>query len=557
MLPDTPVSLSSEVLPELMEYERTITTVANSYIKPQVSRYLSNLLNSLKGKTKHLRVLRSDGGLSSISLANQFPVILALSGPAGGVSGVASLVAAKTAYRNLITLDMGGTSTDVALIENGAPRIRRETAIGDLIVKAPSVDVRTVGAGGGSIASVPEITKALRVGPQSSGADPGPACYGKGGHKATVTDANAVLGYLPEYILGGAFKLDLKAAHASIQSIADDLDISVYQAAEGILKVANETMYGALRLVSVEQGFDPRDFSLVAFGGAGPLHANALGKLLHAFPVIIPPSPGVLCAWGDATTILRHEVSATFIRVLANTSKEEILDAYHDLATKATQVMREEQGVPEDKQVILPNIYLKVYSSRNPAYVDNYSPQNFKYQADLRYIGQAITIPIDVEISKLKDGALSHISELFEVAHEKAFTYRLSANIELMNLRIVAEEITPEITVKRIETTKSSEPPSLAIVGKTTLVYQEQEFKESIIWNRSELKYGNVLYGPCIVNEMDSNTLILPGFKGEIDSVGNILLWESDSTNGVNTTSNGSTNGTEETEFTLDMVTGQ
>ena len=253
VLPDTPVSLSSEVLPELMEYERTITTVANSYIKPQVSRYLNNLLISLKGKTKHLRVLRSDGGLSSVSLANQFPVTLALSGPAGGVSGVASLVAAKTAYRNLITLDMGGTSTDVALIENSTPRIRRETTIGDLIVKAPSVDVRTVGAGGGSIASVPEVTRALRVGPQSAGADPGPACYGKGGQKATVTDANAVLGYLPEYLLGGAFKLDLKAAHAAVQNIADNLGISVYEAAEGILKVANETMYGALRLVSVEQ----------------------------------------------------------------------------------------------------------------------------------------------------------------------------------------------------------------------------------------------------------------------------------------------------------------
>ena len=540
-----------------MEYERTITTVANSYIKPQVSRYLDNLLISLKGKTKHLRVLRSDGGLSSVSLANQFPVTLALSGPAGGVSGVASLVAAKTAYRNLITLDMGGTSTDVALIENSTPRIRRETTIGDLIVKAPSVDVRTVGAGGGSIASVPEVTRALRVGPQSAGADPGPACYGKGGQKATVTDANAVLGYLPEYLLGGAFKLDLKAAHAAVQNIADNLGISVYEAAEGILKVANETMYGALRLVSVEQGFDPRDFSLVAFGGAGPLHANALGKLLHAFPVIIPPSPGVLCAWGDATTILRHEVSTTFIRVLANTTKEEILGAYEELTTKATNVMREEQGVPEDKQVTSLDNHLKVFPHSKWTPANDWTTQIFKYQADLRYIGQAITIPIDVDVSKLKGEAITHISELFEVAHEKAFTYRLSSNIELMNLRIVAEEVTPEITVKESEKTRSLEPPSSAILGKTTLVYQSRDYKESIIWNRSELKYGNVVHGPCIVNEMDSNTLILPGFKGEIDSVGNILLWESDSINGTRSTSNGLNSGTAESVFALDMVTGQ
>lgn len=353
MLPDTPVSLSSEVLPELMEYERTITTVANSYVKPQVSQYLSNLLTSLKGKTKHLRVLRSDGGLSSVSLANQFPVTLALSGPAGGVSGVASLVTSKTAYKNLITLDMGGTSTDVALIENGAPRIRRETIIGDLVVRAPSVDVRTVGAGGGSIAYVSNVTKALRVGPQSAGAVPGPACYGKGNQKATVTDANAVLGYLPEYLIGGAFKLDLKAARAAIQSVATAMKIGLFEAAEGITNIANETMYGAIRQVSVEQGFNPKDFSLVAFGGAGPLHANALGKLLQAFPVIVPPSPGILCAWGDATTILRHEVATTFIRVLVNTTKDEIMDAYQELLAKVRKVMREEQGVPENKQVEL------------------------------------------------------------------------------------------------------------------------------------------------------------------------------------------------------------
>ena len=174
----------------------------------------------------------------------------------------------------------------------------------------------------------------------------------------------------------------------------------------------------------------------------------------------------------------------------------------------------------------------------------------------MRYIGQAITIPVDVDISKLKDEALSHVSELFEVAHEKAFTYRLSANIELMNLRIVAEEITPEITVKQSKTTKSPEPPSSAMAEKTTLIYQNKEYKDSTIWNRSELRYGNILYGPCIVNEMDSNTLILPGFKGEIDSVGNILLWESDSSNGTKATSSGTTSGTDESEFTLDMVTG-
>lgn len=355
LLPYTSVSISSEVLPELMEYERTITTVVNSYVEPSVRRYLSNLLHSLEGKAKHLRILRSDGGLSSVSLASRFPVTWVLSGPAGGVSGVASVVADQTEFKNLITLDMGGTSTDVALIENGVPRIRRETKVADLVVKAPSVDVRSVGAGGGSIAKVPEVTRALRVGPESAGAVPGPACYGKGGSSATVTDANVVLGYLPRSLLGGTFDLNIDAARNAVQQVADALDVGLYEAAEGILKVSNETMYGALRLVSVEQGYDPRDFSLVAFGGAGPLHANSLGKLLGAFPVIIPPSPGVLCAFGDAMTLLRHEIGKTYIRVLQHTEKQEILGAFDELLEQAKTVMRDEQGVREEKQVRSPH----------------------------------------------------------------------------------------------------------------------------------------------------------------------------------------------------------
>ena len=242
LLPDIPVSISSEVLPELMEYERTITTVVNSYVEPSVSRYLKNLLKSLKGKAQHLRILRSDGGLSSVRLARRFPVSWVLSGPAGGVTGAVSIVANQTKYKNLITIDMGGTSTDVALVENGAPRIRRETKIGDLVVKAPSIDVRTVGAGGGSIARVPEVTKALRVGPESSGSVPGPACYGKGGSEATVTDANAVLGYLPAHLLGGTFALDIEGAKKAVQQVANSLGVSLHEAAEGILKVSNETM---------------------------------------------------------------------------------------------------------------------------------------------------------------------------------------------------------------------------------------------------------------------------------------------------------------------------
>ena len=315
-LPGLPLSVSSAVLPELREYERTITAVANSYVHPQVSRYIANLAGKLDdgGVSAGLYILRSDGGLASAANAADSPVSMLLSGPAGGVAG-AAWAAEQAGYRDFLTFDMGGTSTDVALVQDLLPRIGRETMVGDLKVRATSVDVRTVGAGGGSIAHVPPLTRALRVGPQSAGAVPGPAAYRMGGAEPTVTDANVVLGYLPTELAGGEITLDAQAAQAAVKTIADAMELgSVEAAAAGIVDIVNENMFGALRLVSVQQGFDPRDFALVAFGGAGPLHANALGRLTGAWPVIIPPSPGVLCAYGDATTMVRDEAARTYIR---------------------------------------------------------------------------------------------------------------------------------------------------------------------------------------------------------------------------------------------------
>ena len=298
-LPGVPVSLSSDILPEIREYERTLTTVANSYVRPVVSRYLGNLERELGDRKvgARLHVLRSDGGLMSVEAAKQAPVNMLMSGPAGGVTG-ALWIAEKAGFDNLLTFDMGGTSTDVALVQQGRPRVGRETAVGDLNVRASSVDVRTVGAGGGSIAHVPELTRALRVGPQSAGAEPGPAAYGRGGAEPTVTDANVVLGYLPPSLLGGEMGLDAAAAEAAVAKVAEAMGLETRRAAAGIVDIVNENMFGALRLVSVQQGYDPREFALVAFGGAGPLHANALGRLLGSWPVIIPPSPGCCAPTG-------------------------------------------------------------------------------------------------------------------------------------------------------------------------------------------------------------------------------------------------------------------
>ena len=313
---DLPISISSEVVPEMQEYERTETTVVNSYVRPEVSKYITNLQASLvqkMGAGLQLSILRSDGGLASSRAAAESPVNLLLSGPAGGVTG-AIYFANRAGYDDVLTFDMGGTSTDVALIQGARARVRRETRVGDVTVRAPSVDVRTVGAGGGSIAFVPQLTRALRVGPESAGAVPGPAAYLKGGEEPTVCDANVVLGYLPSDVqLGGKMAIDKAAAEQAVQKVADAMGIGLMEAAEGIIKIVNESMFGALRLVSVEQGYDPRDFALVAFGGAGPLHGNAMGILTQSWPVIIPPGPGVLCAYGDATTAIQDEASRTYV----------------------------------------------------------------------------------------------------------------------------------------------------------------------------------------------------------------------------------------------------
>ena len=252
--PTLEVILSSEVLPLPGEYERAETTATNAVVKPVIRKYLHNLQSLLAGDTDTIRILKSDGDLTSIDIAGKLPVLALLSGPAGGVQGVSHVVTKNTPYKDLMTLDMGGTSSDCALMPHSTPSIRRETVVGSLTVKAPSVDVRTVGAGGGSIAFYNDLTKSLRVGPESAGAIPGPAAYGNGGHQPTLTDANLVLGYLPSKLLGGDFKLDEAAAHSAIDRLAKQMDMQAHEAAEGIVNLANETMYGALRIVSVEQG---------------------------------------------------------------------------------------------------------------------------------------------------------------------------------------------------------------------------------------------------------------------------------------------------------------
>ncbi|HEY3980391.1 MAG TPA: hydantoinase/oxoprolinase family protein [Streptosporangiaceae bacterium] len=498
-LPGVPVSRSSAVLPELREYERALTTVANGYVQPQVARYIANLSGQLAadGVAAPLSILRSDGGLAVADAAIGAPVTMLLSGPAGGVTG-AVWVAEQSGHRDLLTFDMGGTSTDVALVQGLRPRIGRETKVGDLTVRAAAVDVRTVGAGGGSIAHVPELTRALRVGPQSAGADPGPVAYGQGGTEPTVTDANLVLGYLPTSLAGGEITLDAGAARAAVQKVADAMGLpSAEAAAAGIIDIVNENMLGGLRLVSVQQGFDPRDFALVAFGGAGPLHANALGALTGAWPVIVPPSPGVLCALGDATTSARDESARTCLRRFADLTGSELAAILRDLSSAASGRLTG-QGVPADTQQVA-------------------------YQVDVRYFGQGFDIGVDVDPAWLDqpDEALATIGARFDAEHERLFSFVLSADHELVNARASVSGPRPKVSPTTLE--PGTGDPAAARTG-TAPVYVDGGWADAAWYDRARLRAGDALDGPAIVTEMDSTTLILPGYAATVDPSGSLLI---------------------------------
>ena len=496
IMPGVPVSLSHEVLPEMQEYERTLTTVANAAVRPVMGRYISNLRARLAdaGMAGKLSLLRSDGGLMSAQKAEEHPVSVLMSGPAGGVTG-ALWVGRNAGIRNILTLDVGGTSTDVALIENLEPRRVRSTEVGHLSVRASSLDVKTVGAGGGSIAYVPELTKALRVGPQSAGAVPGPVAYGKGGEAPTVTDANVVLGYLPENLLGGSFKLDRDGAKRAVQTIADALGIDLMAAARGIIDIVNENMFGALRMISVQQGYDPRHFALMGFGGAGPLHVNAVARLMGSWPAISPVSPGVLCALGDATTRMRTETARSFSRLAAQTEAEELIAILDEMAAQ-TRAELISDGVPAGEVTS-------------------------EFEVDVRYAGQAFEVPLTITPDVLRADGIAGILARFDEEHRRLFTFNMDTPHEIVNLRAVA--LGQSLDLPAAELPIGDGNPVAAKMRDHTLWMEGRE-QAAVIYDRSKLRQGDVIPGPAIVTEMDSTTLIETGCVATVDRVGNILI---------------------------------
>ncbi|KAL4766335.1 Hydantoinase/oxoprolinase-domain-containing protein [Aspergillus foveolatus] len=416
---------SSDVLREVGEFERTLMTCTNALVKPVVQTYLSNLQDLLAEDGNTIRILKSDGGLTSLELAGELPINILMSGPAGGVQGVADVVTQNTPYKNLITFDIGGTSTDVAIIHQGKPQLRRETVVGSLTVRSPAVDIRTVGAGGGSIAKYMSITETMRVGRK----------------RATVSDANLVLGYLPEALLGGEFKLDTESAMAAVGEIAEQMKLSITQAAEDIVNLVIETMYGALRLVSVEQGYDPKE---------------------------------TLCALGYATTRLSHSQSLSFIRLLSATTSKQVKERFDELEAICKDTMTTSNG-------------------------GSVMPLNISYHLDLRCHGQALNLT--------------------------QFKYCLTNfELELMRLEVVSVDASPGIEVPQLAKAESTEPSANALVAKKQIVVKG-EAMEAALWDREKISSQGVrVDGSCIITEMDSNTLILPGCYGEIDSIENILI---------------------------------
>jgi len=500
--PEAIISLSHEVLSEFKEYERMSTTLVNVYVMPIVKQYLDDLESSVKqmGVESPLHIMQSNGGVMTATSAARFSVHTVLSGPAGGVVG-ALMIADQVKAKNIISIDMGGTSFDVSLCYGGEIRMTMESEVAGMPLKVPMIDIHTLGAGGGSIAWI-DPGSALRVGPQSAGADPGPACYGSGGRLPTVTDANLVLGRLnPNYFIGGEMHLNVEAAWEAIRrEIAEPLGLTVEKAAAGIIDVINATMVKGMRYVSVERGYDPREFIVVAFGGAGPLHATALAAELDVPRVISPPIPGATSALGLLVADFRHDYSQTYLRALPDVNLETINRIYANLEEAALDQMRQE-GVAAEEVL-------------------------FTRHADVRYLGQGYELEVAVPAGRLDAGSLKLVAERFYESHRQHYGYVKAENevVQLVNLRLTAFGRLPRPRFAPADrSSEASLNPARARKAER-LVYFEGAFQTVPIYERSELVVGDVIDGPTIIEQLDSTTVLAPGQRAVVDGYGNLVI---------------------------------
>ncbi|HEY6751520.1 MAG TPA: hydantoinase/oxoprolinase family protein [Rubrobacteraceae bacterium] len=478
-LPEVYVSLSSEVLPEFREYERFSTTAADAYLAPKLAAYLKNL----SGKAEEAGVpspliMQSSGGVVGIDDAIADAAGCLLSGPAGGVVG-AAYIGDLGGYRDLLTFDMGGTSTDVAPIIEGEAQTTTETVIAGVPIKLPMVDVHTVSAGGGSIAWA-DAGGALRVGPHSAGAEPGPVAYDAGGEEPTVTDANLFLGYLADRAeLGGEVVLKRELSEKSLASLGEKLGLDPQEAALGIVRVANAEMMRALRVISVERGLDPRAFALLAFGGAGGMHACSLAEELGMDTVLVPRAGGVLSALGLAISDLRHDYVNPYLVSLENVDEGEFEKKFENMESSAAEDLED----PEHDR-----------------------------RADLRYRGQSFELTVEAD-------SLEKLEERFHAAHEQRYGYRMDdESVELVNLRLIAT--VPVEKPELDEPAPEGEEPE----SETRQANFDGEWQEAPVLDRERMGKGSEVSGPAIVEFKESTCVVRPGWRGAVDGVGTLVL---------------------------------
>jgi N-methylhydantoinase A len=478
------ISLSHEILAEFREFERTSTTVINAYVSPKTKRYIGHLIEEL-GPRDSLGIMQSNGGSISAETAMNESVRTILSGPAGGVVGAYEI--GKTAgYSKLISFDMGGTSTDVSLID-GNLSLAFETTISGYPVKVPMIDIHTVGAGGGSIAALDD-GGALKVGPESAGADPGPICYGKG-NRITVTDANLYLGRLvPEHFLGGEMALMEERLALYFENMAQKIGLSPPELSQGILDVADTAMERAIRVISVEKGYDPREFTLFSFGGAGGMHAAFLARLLNIPTVLLPPNPGILSALGMIMADVIKDYSLTIMKKQGHVTVHLLSQGFEEIEIKAQEDLKAE-GIP-DRSII------------------------FERYLDMRYQGQSYEIIVPFN---------ENFVEQFHARHEKTYGYRNpDKGVEIVNIRLRARGL-PEKPRLQKQKIMGKEPPAEAFLGEKPVVFDQRRMRTPIM-DRGKLNSGNRIHGPAVLVEY-SSTLVIPTFaEAFVDEYGNIVM---------------------------------
>jgi N-methylhydantoinase A len=486
------LSISSDVLPEFREFERLSTTVMNAYVGPVMAGYLGRFAERMAelGLAARPLILQSNGGVATVDQVRERPVYTMASGPSAGVTGAAYL-AGRAGHPRIITFDMGGTSTDVSVVEAGTPVTAAQKAYHGYPVKAPMLDVDSIGAGGGSLAWI-DPGGFLRVGPRSAGADPGPAAYGRGGDAPTVTDADLLLGRLdPAYFLGGAMRLDRdRASQAIDRDVARPLGLSVTDGALGVVKIVDASMAAAIRLATVERGRDPRQFTLVAFGGAGPMHAAAVARLLGIPRVLIPPSPGVLCALGLLVADVRTELSRTALRRTDRTTPAELAAIYADLETRAAEWARR-GGLPMERITLARSVEMR------------YARQNHELAVE---VGRRLTA--------------ADLERRFHQAHRRAFGYASPEEpTELVTFRVAVT-----LPVERPAMTVLPEPGDPRRGSRAVYFEATKGFVETSVLERARLAPGYSVTGPAVLEQLDCTTVVEPGQAATVDAHGNLVI---------------------------------